>query len=284
MPTYYTIVTNAGRQKLMDAALAGTPVQVTHIAVGTAFNVQPEPSPEMTELVQEIHRAPVNSVSSVPGANGRIQADAQIPAEIGGFTIREIGLFLADGTLLAYGSTPPTYKPEMPEGATSFMVVRMVVDLHSEAGVALQIQAVSGFASQDWALDTFAAKRAPQVTITSDTVLTAEHDGKVLFVVAEDPVLLSTAQELPNGWTAVVVLVSGPRVRIDAGNNPLLEDGYNVITRKGAGATLTETNVGGHDFWLAGGLTERREDLMLASGSPLSLGAGTTLEITGETP
>ena len=50
-----------------------------------------------------------------------------IPPEVGGFWMREMGLFDADGTLIAIANMAESYKPELAEGSGRGQTVRMVI-------------------------------------------------------------------------------------------------------------------------------------------------------------
>ena len=61
-------------------------------------------------------------------ANGsQIIAEQVIPEGEGGFWIREIGLFDADGVMIAVANCAETYKPQLAEGSGRTQRVRMIV-------------------------------------------------------------------------------------------------------------------------------------------------------------
>ncbi|MFV0347438.1 MAG: phage tail protein, partial [Halodesulfovibrio sp.] len=110
MPNYYTLLTNKGKAKLA-AAQNGTPVQITEFALGDGNGSDIVPSEAMVALVHEVHRSPVNSIYIHPHNPNWTVAEVVVPQDVGGFTVREVGLYDADGDLFALGGSPTTYKP-----------------------------------------------------------------------------------------------------------------------------------------------------------------------------
>lgn len=124
---FKTVTTNMGRNAVALAHATGTSVKVTHIAVGDGSGNPIEPNASMTELVHEVFRGTVNDVVILEDRPGQFTAELIIPQNTGGFFIREVGLFLEDGTLFAVGSTPLTEKPDLSSGAASDLIIRMII-------------------------------------------------------------------------------------------------------------------------------------------------------------
>lgn len=124
---FKTVTTNMGRNAVALAHVTGTSVKVTHIAVGDGSGNPIEPNAAMTELVHEVFRGTVNDVVILEDRPGQFTAELIIPQNTGGFFIREVGLFLEDGTLFAVGSTPLTEKPDLSSGAASDLIIRMII-------------------------------------------------------------------------------------------------------------------------------------------------------------
>lgn len=84
------------------------------------------PSTAQTALVNEVARIELNSVKETDANKTTVAAEAIIPADKGGFWIREAGIFTADGVLVAVSQMPVTYKPDTDDGATSTQTMRML--------------------------------------------------------------------------------------------------------------------------------------------------------------
>ncbi|BAK12727.1 probable tail fiber protein H [Pantoea ananatis AJ13355] len=136
---YFALLTNQGAAKLANAAALGTQLQITQMAVGDGGGVLPTPDPAQTKLVGEKRRAALNSLKVDAANSSQIIAEQIIPEGEGGFWIREIGLYDADGVLIAVANCAETYKPQLQEGSGRTQTVRMILIVNSTSAVTLKI-------------------------------------------------------------------------------------------------------------------------------------------------
>ncbi|MGX9278287.1 phage tail protein [Pantoea ananatis] len=136
---YYAIVTNLGAAKIANAAALGTKLNITQMAVGDGGGTLPTPNASQTGLISEKRRAAINTLSIDPANASQVIAEQVIPETEGGFWIREMGLYDADGTLIAVCNTPETYKPALQEGSGRTQTVRMVLIVNSTDAITLKI-------------------------------------------------------------------------------------------------------------------------------------------------
>ncbi|TDS68349.1 tail collar domain [Pantoea sp. PNA 14-12] len=136
---YFAILTNQGAAKLANAAALGTQLQITQMAVGDGGGTLPTPDPAQTKLVGEKRRAALNSLKVDAANTSQIIAEQIIPEGEGGFWIREIGLYDADGVMVAVANCAETYKPQLQEGSGRTQTVRMILIVNSTSAVTLKI-------------------------------------------------------------------------------------------------------------------------------------------------
>ena len=136
---YYAVLTNVGAAKLANATALGVQVEITQMAVGDGNGALPTPNQAQTALVHELRRAPLNTLSIDPNNANQIIAEQVIPEDVGGWWIREIGLFDKDGDMIAVANCAETYKPQLQEGSGRVQVVRMILIVSSTAAVTLKI-------------------------------------------------------------------------------------------------------------------------------------------------
>ena len=136
---YYALLTNQGAAKLANATALGTKLQITEMAVGDGGGVLPTPDASQTKLIGEKRRAALNSLSIDAANSSQIIAEQIIPENEGGFWIREIGLFDADGVMIAVANCAETYKPQLQEGSGRTQTVRMIIIVNSASAVTLKI-------------------------------------------------------------------------------------------------------------------------------------------------
>lgn len=118
------ILTTIGLAKLASA----TPEDQLHIAdvaVGDGNGGYPPLDPSMTALVHEVWRGTASAPIRDPDNDAVLIFETIIPPEDGGFFIREVGLFDADGDLIAIGQTGLVEKPGGGSGTPMTMTVRV---------------------------------------------------------------------------------------------------------------------------------------------------------------
>ncbi|ENE6264463.1 phage tail protein [Escherichia coli] len=136
---YYAVLTNVGAAKMANATALGAQVEITQMAVGDGNGALPTPNPAQTALVHELRRAPLNTLSIDPNNANQIIAEQVIHEDVGGWWIREIGLFDKDGDMIAVANCAETYKPQLQEGSGRVQIVRMILIVSSTAAVTLKI-------------------------------------------------------------------------------------------------------------------------------------------------
>lgn len=136
---YYAVLTNVGAAKLANATALGAQVEITQMAVGDGNGALPTPNPAQTALVHELRHAPLNTLSIDPNNANQIIAEQVIPEDVGGWWIREIGLFDKDGDMIAVANCAETYKPQLQEGSGRVQIVRMILIVSNTAAVTLKI-------------------------------------------------------------------------------------------------------------------------------------------------
>jgi phage-related tail fiber protein len=150
MPTFKTIHTTYGLQQMAAAEASGVPINLTQMAVGDGNGNPVTPNEAQTILAREMFRASVNRVFQDPVTPTLFTAELVIPATVGGFVLREVGIFDDAGGLYAVGNLPDTYKPASTEGAFADTVVRLQFMVSNAAIVTLQVDPSVAVATQSW--------------------------------------------------------------------------------------------------------------------------------------
>ena len=136
---YFALLTNVGAAKLANATALGAQVEITQMAVGDGNGVLPTPNPAQTALTHELRRAQLNMLTIDPVNTNQIIAEQVIPEDVGGWWIREIGLFDKDGDMIAVANCAETYKPKLQEGSGRVQVIRVILIVSSTEAVTLKI-------------------------------------------------------------------------------------------------------------------------------------------------
>ncbi|OEZ46290.1 hypothetical protein JAB1_51890 [Janthinobacterium sp. MP5059B] len=139
MSTYFAILTEVGEAKLANAIALGQTLKLKTMAVGDGNGNLPMPSRTQKALVHEVRRAGLNQLSIDPANASQIIVEQVLPENVGGWWIREIGIYDEAGDLCAVANCPPSYKPVMAEGSARTQVVRIVLIVASTAAIELKI-------------------------------------------------------------------------------------------------------------------------------------------------
>lgn len=146
------ILTNVGMAKIANAQLTDETVDLTTIAVGDGGGAYYNPVQTATALKNEVWRGNIHAVSIDDDNPNWIIVEGVIPSAIGGFTIREIGLF--DSTdLIAIGKVPETYKPAMEEGSSKDLYLKSILEVSNASAVTLKVDPAVILASRKYVDD-----------------------------------------------------------------------------------------------------------------------------------
>lgn len=171
---FNTIHTNYGLTRLAQAESTGVPINLLHMAVGDGNGNEVEPSPTQSLLVRERFRDTINRVFQNHDDPRRFTAELVIPASIGGFTLREVGVFDESGSLFVVGNLPATYKPEDTEGAYADTVVRVEFLVSNASTITLQVDPNVVLVTQQWISN----------NVTAGTLIPGGTTGQVLAKVS----------------------------------------------------------------------------------------------------
>lgn len=202
---FKTVITTAGAAKLAAATMpGGKKINLNVMAVGDGGGKLPVPDAGQTQLVNEVWRHTLNKISQDNRYSNYIVAELVIPPEVGGFWMRELGLYDDDGTLIAVANMAESYKPELAEGSGRAQTCRMVIIVSSVESVALSIDSTMVMATQDYVDDRLAehekSRRHPDATLKEKgfTQLSNATDSES-ETLAATPKAVKTAYDLADG-------------------------------------------------------------------------------------
>ncbi|WP_395754890.1 tail fiber protein [Edwardsiella ictaluri] len=173
--TYFTLLTTVGETALASATTQDSPLRLTQMAVGDGNGNLPMPDSNQTQLVNERRRAPLNTLSIDPNNPNQIIAGQVLPEDVGGWWIREIGLYDEHDRLIAIGNCPPTYKPQLTEGSGRTQIIRMVLIISHTENVELKIDPAIVLATRQYVDESLAhhaqSRNHPDATLTTSGIV-----------------------------------------------------------------------------------------------------------------
>ncbi|WP_247207678.1 phage tail protein [Escherichia coli] len=202
---FRTVITTAGAAKLAAAtAPGGRKVNITTMAVGDGGGKLPVPDAGQTGLIHEVWRHALNKISQDKRNSNYIIAELVIPPEVGGFWMRELGLYDDAGTLIAVANMAESYKPTLAEGSGRSQTCRMVIIVSSVASVELTIDTTTVMATQDYVDDKIAeheqSRRHPDASLTAKGFTQLSNaTNSTSETLAATPKAVKAAYDLANG-------------------------------------------------------------------------------------
>ena len=137
---YYTVLTDIGAAKMAAAVTTGKKVVITEFAVGDGFGTKYSPSQEQTALKNEVYRGQIDDYST---EKNKIKVSGIIPAEVGGFTVREAGAFDDEGDLIAITNLAETEKPYPFDGITYQLQINITITVTTAQFPAIEVDSIS---------------------------------------------------------------------------------------------------------------------------------------------
>lgn len=194
---FMAILTAVGEARLANAQALGIAWNITQLGVGDGNGAEPMPDRLQTALINEKRKAPLNQLKVDPNNASIIIAEQVIPEDVGGWWIREIGLYDEAGDLVAVANCPPTFKPLLAQGSGRTQVVRLNLLVSSTKSITLKIDPSVVLATRSY------------VDISVAAAL-ARLDGKDSVLVATTANIVLSGLQTIDG----VLLTAGARVLV----------------------------------------------------------------------
>ncbi|EFR3375512.1 phage tail protein [Salmonella enterica] len=236
-PKFKTIITDYGKQRLIAAmSPGGTKLTLTQMAVGDGGGNPTNPDTTSTALVNEVWRAAVNSVTADKKHPNIIIVELLIPAEVGGFWVREAGIYDEFNKLVAICSLPASEKPLLEQGSGRAQTVRMTLIVSDTSIVNITIDSTTIMATNEYVDNSLEehekSRNHPDATLT-DKGFTKLYSG----VTSIDETMAATPKAVKIAMDNASARLAKERNLADLTNIPLARQSLQL----GNSATL---NVG----------------------------------------
>ncbi|EMD4768100.1 phage tail protein [Salmonella enterica] len=236
-PKFKTIITDYGKQRLIAAmSPGGTKLTLTQMAVGDGGGNPTNPDTTSTALVNEVWRAAVNSVTVDKTHSNIIIVELLIPAEVGGFWIREAGIYDEFNKLVAVCSLPASEKPLLEQGSGRAQTVRMTLVISDMSTINITIDSTTIMATNEYVDNSLEehekSRNHPDATLT-DKGFTKLYSG----VASIDETMAATPKAIKIAMDNASARLAKERNLADLTNIPLARQSLQL----GNSATL---NVG----------------------------------------
>ena len=198
MADYYTLLTNAGIAYETACKAAGVPIKLTQISVGDGDDAVYNPAATATALKREVWRGPLNALFQDEKNPSWLLAEVTIPPDVGGWYVREAGLWTDTGILYAIVKYPESFKPVLAtSGSGKEFYIRSIFETSNASLVTLLIDDTVVKATRAWVMSYLAeelgkldGKQSVRVAATGNVVLNGAQQIDGVAVIAGDRVLL----------------------------------------------------------------------------------------------
>ncbi|MGE8068316.1 phage tail protein [Pseudomonas sp. NPDC089569] len=212
MADYYTLLTNAGIAYETACKAAGVPIKLTQLSVGDGGGTVYNPAATATALKREVWRGPLNALFQDEKNPNWLLAEVTIPPDVGGWYVREAGLWTDTGILYAIVKYPESFKPVLAtSGSGKEFYIRSIFETSNASLVTLLIDDTVVKATRAWVTDYVAAelgkldaKQSVRVATTVNIALSASQTIDGVAVVAGDRVLVKNQTQAKDNGLYVV--------------------------------------------------------------------------------
>ncbi|WP_236381929.1 phage tail protein [Pseudomonas marginalis] len=154
MADYYTLLTDAGIAYETACKAAGVPIKLAQISVGDGNGAVYNPDASAKALKREVWRGPLNALFQDEKNANWLMAEVTIPSDVGGWYVREAGLWTDTGILYAIVKYPESYKPVLAtSGSGKEFYIRSIFETSNAAIVTLLIDDTVVKATRAWVMD-----------------------------------------------------------------------------------------------------------------------------------
>lgn len=147
---FYTLLTDRGMAKIASALADKKQIHLQKMAVGDGGGQYYEPTASQTKLRHEVWRGEMNTLTVAPNNPNWLIAELVLPEEVGGWYVREVGVFDNEGELIAIGKFPESYKPLLPGGCGKQVCIRLIMEVSNTTAVTLTVDPSIVLATRDY--------------------------------------------------------------------------------------------------------------------------------------
>ncbi|EKN42489.1 phage tail protein [Clostridium botulinum] len=145
---FYTLLTEIGKAKIANSAGFGSKINFVKMKVGDGGGSYYNPREDQEDLINTVWEGNITHVAIDEKNPNWINVEMMIPANVGGFMIREYGVFDEDNNMLAIAKCAESYKPLAEDGSTKELIMKMVLTVSNTENITLKIDPTIIFAKK----------------------------------------------------------------------------------------------------------------------------------------
>ena len=179
--SYATIITKLGKAAISKAIADKVQISLTKMGVGQSKDVI---SDEWETLPEEAQKFSISDIRVKEDDTNIVIVQGILEASVGGFVIRQVGIYGADDKLFAVANVPETIKPRLSEGAAKDLTINFYIALSDTGVINLTVEESSKFASRRYVDTKFDA--ALVETKANELYAPKTHNHDEVYLKIED--------------------------------------------------------------------------------------------------
>ena len=179
--SYATIITKLGKAAISKAIADREQISLTKMGVGQSKDVI---SDEWESLPEEAQKFSISDIRVKEDDTNIVIVQGILEASVGGFVIRQVGIYGADDKLFAVANVPETIKPLLSEGAAKDLTINFYIALSDTGVINLTVEESSKFASRRYVDTKFDA--ALVETKANELYAPKTHNHDEVYLKIED--------------------------------------------------------------------------------------------------
>ena len=179
--SYATIITKLGKAAISKAIADREQISLTKMGVGQSKDVI---SDEWQTLPEEAQKFSISDIRVKEDDTNIVIVQGILEASVGGFVIRQVGIYGADDKLFAVANVPETIKPRLSEGAAKDLTINFYIALSDTGVINLTVEESSKFASRRYVDTKFDA--ALVETKANELYAPKTHNHDEVYLKIED--------------------------------------------------------------------------------------------------
>ena len=195
---YYTILTNDGIAYETDRKAKGLPIKLAKMSVGDGGGSVYNPDARAKALKREVWRGDINSILQDADNPSWLVLELTLPDDVGGFYVREAGVWTDTGILYAILKYPESYKPvAATSGSGKEFYLKAIFQTSNAANVVIQVDESIVKATRTWVADYVAqelakldSKQSVRAATTANITLSGTQTVDGVILVIGDRVLV----------------------------------------------------------------------------------------------
>lgn len=227
---YSIIMTTIGLEKQAAWEIGEDTITLSQMAVGDSNGTSYSPDADQTSLVNQTWIGNITRVYQHKTLLNRIVVEATIPANVGGWDIREVGIYDSDGDLIFIGSYPLTIKPAPGSGSEKEVTILIVKELDNTGAITLIVDSAAFATLND--LQQIDWKASVRVATTGNVVLSGLQTIDGVSLLSNDTVLVRNQTD--GSENGIYYVQSGSWIRReDANTDDKVTAGLVVVVEEG---------------------------------------------------